>query len=71
MICCLAVGAAVVAAGGIVAAKKRSRGAPSATREEVVDRGVDSLGSVDVREMPRTREGDEARARDGLGDVGR
>ena len=34
MICCLAVGAAVVTAGGIAAAKKRSRGARSVAREE-------------------------------------
>ena len=62
MICCLAVGAAVVAAGGIAAVKKRSRGAQSVAAEELVDRRVDPLGSVDVREMPGIRERDEVRA---------
>ena len=65
MICCLAVGATVVAAGGI-AAVKRSR---AKSRDEVIDRAADAVRGVDVREMPGVREGDETRARDGLGDV--
>ena len=65
---CVAAGAAVFAAGGIAAAKKRSR---SGEAEELVDRPADPIGGVDVREVPGVREGDEPRAGDGPGDVRR
>ena len=47
MICCLAAGAAIVAAGGFAAAK-RSRDTESQA-EEVVDRPVDPLRVNDER----------------------